>query len=435
MSKLSLSLKVRQILIFVGIIVLVLPGILLSIEQAFKQSQVKALEQQLEAHLYTLIGEIDLESEQAGITGGFLPPILNQGDSGTLALVEQNGQIIWRSDSALSYLGQINVRPVNPGEEMFLFENGYWRYSYGLFFENEFGTQNLLLHVMQHSDVLSEQVNQFRTIILRWFALVALVLILAMAVGLWSTLAPINMLDKQIKAVEKGDSQLIDGHFPPELARVKEDLNLLLQGQERQRNRYRSSLSDLTHALKTPVAVLRSSEVANDAQVSEQLDRMTHIIEHQLRRAATGGEDVWKKKTPVPPVVKKLCSVMAKIYADKGIDFTEQCQEQSCFYGDEADLMEILGNLLDNASKACKSQVAVTVSGETQLTIIVEDDGPGVPKQQKEALLVRGKRLDTYAEGHGVGMSIVNDLVLSYQGKLQIHDSALGGAKFIVHFG
>lgn len=435
MSKFSLSLKARQIAIFVGIIVLALPAIFFSIEQAFRQSQIKALEQQLEAHLYTLIGEIDLESEQADITGGFLPPILNQVDSGTLAMLEQQQNIVWRSDSALNYNPTINTRPSNSGEELFIFENGFWRYSYGLFFENEFGTQNLLLHVMQSQDVLATQVGEFRSIILRWFIVVTIILVLALAVGLWSTLAPINRLDSQIKQVEKGDSQLIEGRYPPELARVKEDLNLLLAGQERQKNRYRSSLSDLTHALKTPIAVMRSSKSCADPQVSEQLDRMTNIIEHQLRRAATGGEDVWKKKTQVQPVVDKLTSVMTKIHADKNIAFDGQSDDEAGFYGDEADLMEILGNLIDNACKACKKQVNVSIfSQQNNLTLMVEDDGPGIAPEQKELLLVRGKRLDTYAEGHGVGMAIVSDLVNSYQGNLQIDDSTLGGAKFVVHF-
>lgn len=436
MSKLSLSLKARQILIFVGIILLVLPTILLSIEQAFERAQIKALEQQLEAYLYTLIGEIDLDSEQVGIVGGFLPPILNQVDSGTLAILEQDGKIIWQSDSALAHTLTISQRPKSSGEKLFVLENGFWRYSYSLFFENSFGTQNLMLHVMQQQSVLESQVAEFGSIILRWFLVIALVLVLASAVALLSTLWPIERLDAQIKAVEQGEKQEIEGHFPKELARVKADLNLLLNSQERQKNRYRSSLSDLTHALKTPVAVMRSSKVSQDPQVAEQLDRITNIIEHQLRRAASGGEDVWKKKTEVEPIVQKLHGVMTKIYADKNIVFSVNTEPDVHFYGDEADLMEIVGNLLDNACKACQGQVSIkAVQQSQQLHITVEDDGPGIDPKQKEQLLIRGKRLDTYTEGHGVGMAIVHDLVVSYQGHLQIEDSALGGAKFVVHFG
>lgn len=433
-SQFSLSLKSRQIMIFVGIIVLVLPVIFMSIEQAFKQSQITALEQQLEAHLYTIIGEIDFDAEEVNVTGGFLPPILNQVESGTLALVEQNQNVIWRSDSALGFEPQITARPQQSGEELFQFEQGFWRYSYGLFYESENGTQNLMVHVLQSKSVLEQQLSGFRNIIIRWFLLVTLLLVVALAVGLWSTLKPISRLDSQIKAVEKGKSQFIEGDFPTELARVKEDLNLLISAQDRQKNRYRSSLSDLTHALKTPVAVLRSSEVCDNPTVTEQLDRMTNIIEHQLRRAATGGEDVWKKKAQVSPSVDKLLSVMGKIHADRTLTLEHNSNDEAHFYGDEADLLEILGNLIDNACKACKSQVNVTITIDNGLTLIVEDDGPGVPEQQRSQLLVRGERLDTYSDGHGVGMAIVNDLVNSYQGTLEIGESALGGAKFGVHF-
>jgi two-component system sensor histidine kinase PhoQ len=432
MNKLSLSLKSRQMIVFFGIIVLVLPLVFLSIEQAFRQSQVKALEQQLEANLYTIIGEIDLDAEQVDISSASLPPLLNQGDSGTLALIEQTNKVIWRSDSALNLHPVLSRISNSPGESTFVFSDHYWRYSYALFYDNEFGTYNLVLHVLQHESTLAAQVDKFRQIIIRWFGAIALVLIAALAFGLWSTLAPIKKLDLQIKQVEKGMIQFISGDFPKELTRVKEDLNLLISAQERQKNRYRSYLSDLTHALKTPVAVLKSSPSCTEPDVTEQLDRMTSIIEHQLRKASSGGEDVWKKKTTVNPVLDKLIRVMSKIHAAKDIAFEHQLYQQHHFYGDEDDLMEILGNLIDNACKACVQQVKVSVTQAKPLILMVEDDGPGIKPSQREKLLVRGQRLDTYAEGHGVGMAIVSDLVESYQGTLEISDSPMGGAKFIV---
>jgi two-component system sensor histidine kinase PhoQ len=433
-SKQTLSLKSRQMAIFFGIIVLVLPTLFLSIEQAFERSQVKALEQQLEANLYAIIGEIDLDAEQVDISSAFLPPLLNQVDSGTLALVEQNQIIIWQSDSAVNQQPGLNGKTIKPGEPHFDFANQYWRYSFALFYDNEFGTFNLVLHVLQHQSVLMAQVDKFGRIMLRWFVAIAAILIVALAIGLWSTLQPIKKLDQQIKLVEKGEAETISGHFPKELTRVKEDLNLLISQQERQKNRYRSYLSDLTHALKTPVAVMRSSPVCDDPSITEQLERMTHIIEHQLRKASSGGEDVWKKQVTINPVIDKLLGVMAKIYADKNINFDHALEGDFHFYGDEADLMEILGNLIDNACKACQNQIRISVAQAKPLKLVIEDDGPGIKPSQRDKLLVRGQRLDTYTEGHGVGMAIVNDLVNSYNATLVIDDSALGGAKFIVNF-
>lgn len=434
----TLSLKSRQIIIFAGIITLVLPALFLSIEQAFKQSQIKALEQQLQASLYSIIGEIDLDAQTISVSNAFLPPILNQLDSGTEALLEQDGQIIWRSDSALNTLAEVSTRKTQPGESLFFFDKQYWHYTFALFYDSEFGTRNLVIHLRQHQDILGAQTDQFRRIMLRWFLAISAILVLALAFGLWSTLTPIKKLDIQIKRVEKGLSSTIDGRFPKELTRIKEDLNLLIAQQDRQKDRYRSSLSDLTHALKTPVAVLKSSSIADEPMVIEQLDRMTSIIEHQLRKASSGGEDVWKKKVQVSPIADKLLSVMAKIYRDKDIVFTRQLSDDAWFYGDEADLMEILGNLIDNACKASKQQVSVCAQSNGQsdktLTLLIEDDGPGVKPEQREKLLIRGQRLDTYEDGHGVGLAIVNDLVNSYGATLQIVDSPMGGAKFIVDF-
>jgi two-component system sensor histidine kinase PhoQ len=421
-------------IIFFGIIVLVLPTLFVSIEEAFKQSQIKALEQQLEANLYSIVGEIDLDAKEVIISSGFLPPILNQVDSGTLALVEQNSQVLWRSDSALNLNPNLDSATAQPGEGQFKFVDQYWRYTFALFFDNEHGTRNLVIHVLQHERVLDAQVGEFRSIIVRWFFAIATLLVLALAFGLWSTLQPIKKLDEQIKQVEKGLTQFISGDFPKELTRVKEDLNLMISAQERQKNRYRSYLSDLTHALKTPVAVLKSSPICNDPAITEQLDRMTHIIEHQLRKASSGGEDIWKKKIELNPVLDKLVGVMDKIHGQKAIEFDCKLAHSHYFYGDEADLMEILGNLIDNACKACKHQVTVSVTSAKPLILVVEDDGPGIEASQRDRLLVRGQRLDTYTEGHGVGMAIVSDLVNSYQGRLEIEDSAMGGAKFVVHF-
>lgn len=430
----TLSLKARQMLIFFGVVVVILPLVFVSIEQAFRQSQTQALEQQLQANLYTIIGEIDLDTEIPSLSTGFLPPQLNQVDSGTFALIELNQIVVWRSDSGINLEPVMPAQSLAPGEQKFEFSEGFWRFSYGLFYDNDFGTHQVVIHVLQQPSILQTRVDAFNQIILAWFTAIGAVLILALSIGLYSTLWPIKKLDQQIKQVEKGNQNHISGDFPSELVRIKEDLNLLINAQERQKERYRAYLSDLTHALKTPVAVMRSNPQCQGAQITEQLDRMTSIIEHQLRKASSGGDVIWKKKVTFNPVVNKLIGVMSKIYAAKDIQFTQHFNDEYNFYGDEDDLMEILGNLIDNACKACQSQVKLSVYCAEPLCFVIEDDGPGVPADKREQLLVRGQRLDSYEQGHGVGMAIVNDLINSYHGHIEIDDSTMGGAKFIVHF-
>ena len=176
--------------------------------------------------------------------------------------------------------------------------------------------------------------------------------------------------------------------------------------------------------------------MATDADAQEQLDRINAMIEHQLKRAATGASDTWKKQTVIEPVLKSILNAMRKVYHDKHIDFQYSCDDSLAFLGDKTDLMEILGNIIDNACKACAKQVEINISvlEKKGLRIEICDDGPGVPEHRRSELLKRGARLDTYEAGHGVGMAIVSDLVNAYHGQIHIDNSPLGGARFTIEF-
>ncbi len=183
------------------------------------------------------------------------------------------------------------------------------------------------------------------------------------------------------------------------------------------------------------MAVLKSSPLAQDSDAQEQLDRINVMIEHQLKRAATGASDTWKKQTLIKPVADSIFNAMSKVYRDKNIQFSVEVNNNHFFLGDKTDLMELLGNLVDNACKACDSKVSLkVVQKKKRLRLIIEDDGPGVPENKRELLLQRGTRLDSYESGHGVGMAIVADLVNGYHGHLTIGDSPLGGALFELEF-
>jgi two-component system sensor histidine kinase PhoQ len=137
----------------------------------------------------------------------------------------------------------------------------------------------------------------FKQTLVNWMYVMGVAIAALMAIGFVWSARPLQRLDKEIKAIESGDNQQIKGLYPVELQTIKADLNLLLESQQRQKERYRASLSDLAHALKTPLAVLKSSPLANDADAQEQLDRINVMIEHQLKRAATGASDTKKKQT------------------------------------------------------------------------------------------------------------------------------------------
>lgn len=435
-----MSLKLRQLLISILLMLFLLPASFIAIDQAFYTQLVSSAEQKMEVHLYAILSELNVTEDKVELENNTLAPDFYRPGSGLSAFVTHEQELVWQSDSSLNQQFSPPVNALPPGEYLFhqvsQQDGSYWIMSISLLFDAEDYTRPLSVHVVQSDERLIAPQLTFRSTLLHWFVGISFMLLLLMLLAYYWTTKPIRRLDNEIRRVENGSQEQLVAHYPSELSIIKEDLNLLLANQNRQKQRYRHHLSDLAHALKTPVAVLQTSALSQQPELKEQLDRITAMIEHQLKRAASSGQDVWKKQIIIKPLLDKLLSALTKIYRDKQLKITIHCHDNSVFRGDETDLMEILGNLLDNACKACKHQVSVSISESQQasLMVAIEDDGPGVPLNKRETLFERGTRLDTYQEGHGVGLSIVYELVQSYSGNLSIDDSPLGGARFTLEF-
>lgn len=432
-----LSLKLRQLLISIILLVLLLPSSFLAIENAFYLQLLTNAEQKMEVHMYSVLSELNIREDRIELNNNALAPDFYRPDSGLSAYIADPKQLLWQSDSSLNQLISLPEATEPAGEHQFQFlkqdSGNYWVLSIALLFDTGDYTRPLTIHIVQTDQQLTAAHNIFRQTLLKWFSGIAGVLLLLMTLAYYWTTQPLYRLDHEIRRVENGDQEQLTGNYPTELKAIKEDLNLLLSNQNRQKQRYRHHLSDLAHALKTPVAVLRTSTLSQQPELKEQIDRITGMIEHQLKRASSSGQDVWKKQIAIKPVAEKLTNALHKIYRDKGCQIELIIAEDTVFRGDETDLMEILGNLLDNACKACQHQVKLTTN-TAPLQINVEDDGPGIAVNQRGNLFQRGNRLDTYHEGHGVGLSIVAELVKSYSGHIVINDSPLGGALFSLSF-
>ncbi|MBE0456492.1 MAG: ATP-binding protein [Pseudoalteromonas prydzensis] len=435
----QIPLKVRQGFILVFVLLVALPILFFSIGKAYYASLVDATEKTLEAHLYSLISEVDFTERGIIMPSTILAPELNRLNSDTYAMIYRDEQPVWHSESAVNVNFVPDEIETKAGAADFrrveYRNNVYWQLSLTVILNNIDQSEQARFILLRRNDALLRLMNGFKQTLVNWMYVMGVAIAALMAIGFVWSARPLQRLDKEIKAIESGDIQEIKGQYPVELQTIKADLNLLLETQQRQKERYRASLSDLAHALKTPLAVLKSSPLANDADAQEQLDRINVMIEHQLKRAASGASDTWKKQTVIKPVLDSILNAMGKVYRDKDIIFTCDVTDKNYFLGDKTDLLELLGNLIDNACKACRSQVDIQVLQKRTLTITISDDGPGVPVDKRESLLTRGTRLDTYESGHGVGMAIVSDLVKSYHGTLTILDAdTLGGAKFILEF-
>ena len=434
----SLSIKLRQLLVGLFLLLFLLPSSFIAIDRAFYTQLISSAEQKMEVHLYAILSELNVTADKVELLNNSLAPDFYRPDSGLSAYITHEQNMVWQSDSSLNQQFSPPVEALPPGEHLFRTVDQpsgvFWVLSIALLFDAEDYTRPLTIHVVQTEERLLMPQQAFRATLLQWFIGIGLMLLLLLLLAYYWTTKPLSRLDHEIRRVENGSQEQLTARYPAELSIIKEDLNLLLANQNRQKQRYRHHLSDLAHALKTPVAVLQTSALSQQPELKEQLDRITSMIEHQLKRAASSGQDIWKKQILIKPLLEKLTAALSKIYRDKNVQLRIHCADNCVFRGDETDLMEILGNLLDNACKACRHQVSVTITYQQDLTLCIEDDGPGVPVDKRQKLFERGTRLDTYQDGHGVGLAIVDELVKSYSGSLQLDESEMGGARFTIQF-
>ncbi|HET7756521.1 MAG TPA: ATP-binding protein [Steroidobacteraceae bacterium] len=283
------------------------------------------------------------------------------------------------------------------------------------------------------------QLLRYRQELIGWFIGLMAILLVTLAALLHWVLAPVRRLEREIHEVEEGRSDNLGGGYPRELAGVAANLNALLAGERKRVARYRDTLGNLAHSLKTPLAVMRASLPAEPHAdtVGAEIDRMSGIIEHQLKRAAaSGGALLGQAPVEVAQVAAELRGALLRVYAHKDLAIELAVAPGSQFVGDRGDLTEMLGNLLDNACKWCRSRARLTASSDEnagpreRLFITVEDDGPGILPADRPRVLQRGVRADQKVPGHGLGLAMVCDTVDLYGGRLDVDDSALGGARF-----
>ena len=443
------SLKARLRLSALLIIVLVLPLIGITLNSAFEAQIKSAIHNELAAYSYSILAVAEVEQQDLLMPEQLLENQFNVIESGLYALITQaqaevGGQssrqeILWLSNSLLGLdIPYVFPQPAlgqSLSEEINLNGTRHLIYSFSASFSDGEQVFPVTIHIIKNQADLLEITGQFKRQLWLWLlVLMALLLLIQMSWLNW-TLKPLRVLRGESQSVEQGKTDQLQARYPLELEQVASQLNLLLHTEQNQRQRYRNALSDLAHSLKTPLAVMQSQAQLPEA-LNEQLAIINRTIEHQLKRAQSAGESSWHLGILIKPVAAKLISALEKIYRHKNLSISVLVDEELIFRGDEADLMELLGNMLDNACKAAKQKVVLRAGSEDgQLVLKVEDDGRGISEDQREKVLNRGTRADTYQQGHGIGLAIIRDIVASYRGQVLIEQSAeLGGACFILSF-
>lgn len=424
-----------------------------ALDRAFFEAADSSMRQRLQNYAWAYMRGTEL-SRNGDIIPPDAPPDarLSRVGSGLYASIITD-QFYWESESAIGRELPLDDM-LRPGVERYegpldTPSGSVFRQSMGMAWEvSDIRDVNMTVHVVESSVSLDRQVAAFRRTL--WVYLGAagvLLLALQILVLRWS-LSPLRRLVANMEQITLGRKERLEGSYPQELDLLTGSLNELIDVGRDQILRTRNVLGDLAHSLKTPLAVIRS-ELDSDHPpdtvcevIGDQVGRMNQIVAYQLSRAAATGHQTFAAPVPIAPCAEEIVQSLEKVYAAKGVLCEFEVDASANFYGERGDLMELLGNLLENAFKWANSRVLLTVRTMTiapqrraGLLLMVEDDGPGIPPENVERLLQRGVRGDERVHGHGIGLAIVQDLVRAYRGELQVEASReLGGACFVVRF-
>jgi two-component system sensor histidine kinase PhoQ len=323
-----------------------------------------------------------------------------------------------------------------------------YRYGQGVIYETEPGHEiPYTIYVMEDARSMGAQLRVFRSKVWLWLGITGTVLLLLQAFILQWSLRPLRRVVNELTKVQRGEALRMSEHHPRELEPLTDSINAFIESERENLDRQRNTLADLAHSLKTPLAVLRTQLDSGAAEddVREELDvqlrRMNNLVSYQLARAASSGHKLFAAPVPIESNAEEIVRGLEKVYATKGVLCEFEIAPNARFYGEPGDLQELLGNLLENAFKWARQRVLLTAKPTTSggssrragLMLAVDDDGPGIAPEDVARILQRGVRGDERVQGHGIGLSIVQDLVKSYRGELHVSRSQeLAGARFEV---
>lgn len=300
----------------------------------------------------------------------------------------------------------------------------------------------LRLIVAADESGMTDPVREFVGLLVVALGVLAAGLVVAVGLQVSVGLAPLRRLRAALATVREGRSRQLEGAFPNEVQPLVDELNALLEHDAEVVARARTQAGNLAHAVKTPLAVLGNAAAREHSAlatlVAEQVDAAQRQVDYHLARArAAAATRVPAMRTPVRPVLDALRRVMERLHAERRLQIVIEppaaAQDDPAFRGEEQDLQEMLGNLLDNACKWAAHRVDVRLSEVSgQLQVVVEDDGPGLGPDEREAMFARGVRADEQVPGSGLGLAIVRDLARLYGGDARLEESAGGGLRVVL---
>ena len=421
------------------------------LDRSFHGAMLAGAEEQLRTVAYGLLGAAKERDGGLVFDTELGEPRLSQPDSGLYAYVDAaGGAAIWRSPSMVasgdiagrlplprrpapgeSFFGIAESADVNSAAERFVL-------AYTVIWEAVGGIE-MTFWVLADSHPYRRQISAFRRNIAIGLASAAAIFVAIQFAALRWGLTPLRRMADRIRDLEAGARTDIGQDYPRELFGLARNLNRFIAYEKANRERYRRAMDDLAHSLKTPLAVLKNAMRELNGQQAgvfdEQVQRMETTVAHQLSRAAAVRTAMPTDSIAVLPVAARIARALARAYAEKPIEvelaeLPAGGKSHLTVRVDERDLMEMLGNLIENGFKYTRTRVRITATcpGPGSVLIAIEDDGDGIVPDKRQLVLRRGARADTATAGQGIGLAVVLELAEVYDGRLQIGDSDLGGA-------
>jgi len=414
-----------------------------SLESLYRDIGLRAFQDVLDAQVIALISTAEIDADGRLVPQNLAEPRLATPGSGLYAeILGARGS--WRSPSAVGSGLNLASQPA-AGErkyELARLADGtrVLGLSLGIRWEPPQGeARDFVIRAAQSLEPWHQEILLVRTGLITGSILLSLLLLGGLAIALRVALGPLRRLESEIVDIEAGRRDSLGAGWPRELSGVTGNLNALLIGERKRLERYRTTLGNLAHSLKTPLAAMRGlieQGQAGPQSLAPQLDRMQAIVQHQLKRAVFGGSGATLIDLPVHEPLEQLRAALAKVYADKEVRATLAVALGTAYPIDVGDFLELAGNLMDNAWKYCKSTVAVRATPWTAaewrrpgLVLDVEDDGGGIPPAERSRVLERGARADESVAGQGIGLSVAREVAAAYSGIVEIGESRFGGAR------
>jgi len=426
--------------VFIAVFIVLLA---VSISYSVRERAEAARFDALKGVVYGILGATDIDGNaQLTVSRNSLPDdSLNNFNANLYAeLIGNDRSVLWQSNSTITPLPTTRIRPIND----WMFEKvtndegvDLLRVQYVIAWELGNGEElPFIVHVAENVEDLSSQLKRFDRVL--WLALLAVAPILPIVqfVMLRISLKPLRDIGDQIDEIEQGQRDALSDSVPIELQPLTGSLNTLLLTERERHNQYKNLLGDLSHNLKTPISVLQNigeKNLVDGKSILQQTQQMKSSLERYAQRATVKTPRYLSAPIQILPIISRMTQSLNKLYDSTAVNFSTKVDEQFTVRMDEADVLEVLGNLLENACKYGAQLVEISqVNGQNAL--VINDDGPGWPSGDLSQIIQRGVRADTHTSGQGIGLAASDQIMRSYGGRLELLRLDDGGAQVRLHF-